>query len=862
MKPFNNLTLIVISWLVLSPCLFYLNLGRNHSNNIQCIDTERDALLHFKHGITNDPCGLLTSWGPHTNCCRWRGVVCSNLTSHVVKLVVYYYDDTSCQLEGKVSPSIGELEDLEHLNLSNNNFSGEIPHQLGNLSKLITLDLYLAYDNVLVHNLSWISRLTLLRYLDLSYVDLSSITNWITIVNSLPSLRVLHMDSCLLPTKTPSLISYTNSSTNLHTISLSRNNFIGSSILRWLFNFPKITNQLVYLDLSGNAFDVPIPSEFENFQFLSSLSLSRNKFKGSVLKLISKLCYLEQLDLSFNNFTDELSNVIDSLNNCNNNGLITLDLRMNGFWGVVPDGIGQFTMLESLYVSSNSLEGTLTHMHFLNLLHLRELDLSDNPKLVVNIYENWIPPFQLDVISLRSCKLGPRFPKWLQSQTNFSYLDVSNTSISDNIPVSFWNSLSSNFACLNMSFNQFYGTLPNLPHISNNAFAIDLSSNLFEGVVPSGFANSILLYLNDNRFSNYSNILCPKTESILRKLDLSNNLFSGELPDCWINFSQLISLHLESNKFFGQIPKSLGTLLSLEFLHLHNNSFSGPLPVTFESLISLRILNLGYNLFSGNIPPWIGNSFQSLGAFILRKNHFVGEIPGSICQLGNLQILDLAINNLSGVIPNCISNFTTMERKKNPSMEFSSYDIITLDVDDDVGTGGETTIVSWKREEERFKDTFRFVKYIDLSALELLDLSNNHLTGEIPISLAKVTYLGTLDVSNNNLSGQIPVSTQLQSFDASQYAGNPRLCGNELRGEIPYGILILNGLESLDLSKNKLSGNIPFEIGNLTALELLDMSNNHLTGEIPTSLAKVTTLKIMNVSNNNLYGKIPVSTQL
>ncbi|XP_074284136.1 receptor-like protein EIX2 [Silene latifolia] len=455
-------------------------------------------------------------------------------------------------------------------------------------------------------------------------------------------------------------------------------------------------------------------------------------------------------------------------------------------------------MLEVLDVSSNTLEGTLNRTLFSSLVSLRHLSLSDNLRLVISIEEDWIPPFKLDVIQLRSCKLGPLFPKWLQLQTNFSHLDVSNTGIYDNISVSFWNSLSSNTQYLNMSYNQFYGILPNLPNISN-AFAIDLSSNLFEGVVSLGFTNTSYLYLNDNQFSNCSYILCPKTASILEELDLSNNLFYGQLPDCWKNFISLRSLHLENNIFSDKIPNSVGTLMKLRYLHLYNNSLSEPFPIAFESLTSLRILNLGYNLFSGNIPPWIGNAFQSLGALILRENHFIGEIPESVCQFRHLQILDLAINHLSGVIPNCIGTFKAMERIKNLGFDFK--DALYLGYDYRAEGKSETVIVSWKREEQRFKETIKLVKYIDLS-------------------------------------------------------------DNELRGEIPDGISILNGLESLDLSNNKLSGNIPFEIGNLTALELLDLSNNHLTGKIPTSLAKVTTLGIVNVWNNNLSGEIPVSTQL
>ncbi|XP_074284142.1 receptor-like protein EIX2 [Silene latifolia] len=637
------------------------------------------------------------------------------------------------------------------------------------------------------------------------------------------------MDSCQLSPDIPSSLTYVNSSTTLHFIDLSKNFFNDSSIFQWLFELPSITTQLEYLDLSWNQFHVPIPSEFRNLHSLSYLSLSRNGFEGSINKITGELSNLEQLYLRGNNFNDELGDVIQSFVNCGNKKLIILELSRNSFRGAIPysissfsslrelhladnnltgkisQGIGQLTKLEILDVSSNSLEGTLTDAHFDKLLRLRKLDLSDNLRLVINMTADWIPPFQLDIIGLRSCKLGPRFPKWLQLQTNFSYFDVSNTAIFDTIPISFRNSFSSNLQYLNMSSNQFYGILPNLnlqTNFSNPFSIIDLSSNLFEGVIPSGFANTGSLYLNDNRFSGCYNILCPKIENNLFELALSNNLFSEELPNCWMNFSTLKNLYLENNELWGRIPNSIGSLRYLQYLDLHNNSFSGPFPSAFKNCTTLVMLNIGDNLLSGNIPPWIGDASQVVSALILRKNNFLGEIPESMCKLNSLQILDLGINHLSGIIPNCFGNFLAMKVIENQVRVPCKPGLTVLPCPgSNLGIMDGTTTISWKKVEQKVKETIWFVKYIDLSS-------------------------------------------------------------NKLSGEIPYGISTLNGIESLDLSNNKLSGNIPFEIGNLTALELLDLSNNNLTGEKPASLANVTTLGIMNVSNNNLSGEIPVSTQL
>ncbi|XLS56307.1 hypothetical protein HN51_006062 [Arachis hypogaea] len=112
-----------------------------------------------------------------------------------------------------------------------------------------------------------------------------------------------------------------------------------------------------------------------------------------------------------------------------------------------------------------------------------------------------------------------------------------------------------------------------------------------------------------------------QSESI--QLDLSNNLFSGEFPDCWTLFKSLSHLSLGGNKLTGEIPDSVGHELSykkyimlLRIVDFSSNKLSGSiLSELFRLCVAGRIprslrnlsfqghLNLSYNDFKGMIPP-------------------------------------------------------------------------------------------------------------------------------------------------------------------------------------------------------------------------------------------------------------------
>ncbi|XP_021726834.1 LRR receptor-like serine/threonine-protein kinase FLS2 [Chenopodium quinoa] len=746
-------------------------------------------------------------------------------------------------------PYVKSLWWLSHLTLLNDiNLSGidlsnvtDWFHIVNNLPYLSVLRMSECQLSVTYPpSLSYVNSSTTLSVISLSSNDFTNhIFDWLFSLSGINTTLVhLDLSYCLIWGIIPTNFGGMSS---LSYLDLRLNMLVGP-IPSSIWDMPNLS----YLSLSWNALDgsISFPDEISSHT-LTHLDLSGNSFQVSptLLKSLGHLCNIRELALSSQNLPFEFSAIMQSLSACALHTLESLDLSNNMVWGSIPDmissfsslrelllygnqlngtispAIGQLSKLEQLDLSSNTLSDTLSQHHLSNLSRLRTLYLSENSALVVNVSDNWIPPFQLDSLTLGSCKLGPHFPKWLQTQTKFSWLDISNAGISGTIPASFWESLPSNLQLLDMSRNSLYGTLPEVSITFDFLPRINLSTNHFSGAVPSFLVNASMLYLDNNMFSKLIPFLCPKAKTNITFLDLSNNMISEKLPDCWTYFDQLTSLYLDNNNLSGNLPASIGELKNLQALHLRNNKLSGEISMPLENCSALVILDLAVNSLSGYVPRSIGNSLRNLGVLILRSNNFVGGLPSSLCELSRLQILDLSSNHISGTIPTCIRKLTAMSNTTNLLPVIGKAGIYD---------SSDSAKLMWKRAEQSFSNSLGLVKSIDISSnmlegqipsgislltglfsldfsknnlsgsippkigeltsLEMLDLSNNRLSGKIPVSLANVSSLAILDLSNNKLGGRIPIGTQLQSFNASAYMGNPGLCGDPLPkcpGDVP-----------------------------------------------------------------------------
>ncbi|KAH7834027.1 hypothetical protein Vadar_012080 [Vaccinium darrowii] len=148
-------------------------------------NSEGDALNALKTNLA-DPNNVLQSWDPTlVNPCTWFHVTCNSDNS------VTRVDLGNADLTGQLVPQLGQLPNLQYLELYSNNISGRVPNELGNLTNLVSLDLYLNHLSGPIPDT--LGNLQRLRFLRLNNNTLSGTIPMI--LTTITSLQVLDLSN-------------------------------------------------------------------------------------------------------------------------------------------------------------------------------------------------------------------------------------------------------------------------------------------------------------------------------------------------------------------------------------------------------------------------------------------------------------------------------------------------------------------------------------------------------------------------------------------------------------------------------------------------------------------------------------------
>ena len=606
------------------------------------METDRAALVAL-YNATNGPDWLENSnWLTDAPLADWEGVTTDDNGRVIgVEFVWQGWFDTGYgnNLGGELPAELGNLSRLERLELSNNNLWGTLPSELGNLHSLTIINLA---DNHLTGEipLNW-RGLPLYRFVFSSNNGLcapAELRDWIERIeiSNGPFCTIDGTEGTVLPDRAA----------------------------------------LVALYNATNG-----PEWLENRYWLTDAPLE--DWYGVATDADGRVIRLELYD---NGLTGDLPPELGSLSR-----LEHLELRGSGLSGPIPPEIGNLPKLTHLSLYGEDLRGPIPR-ELGNLVNLTFLDVFGYQ------LTGPLPPelgnlFRLDSLSL-CCDLAGSIPPELGNLVNLTFLDVDGDGLAGPIPPELGNL--SSLGVMQIYGGKLEGSIP--PELGNlgNLASLDISGKSLAGPIPAELGN----------LSNLSD------------LELCCNL-TGSIPPELGNLVNLTFLDVTGNQLTGPLPPELGQWENLEYLRLSDNSLSGELPESFAGLTALRQFS-----FAGNaglcVPPALRNWFDRLervqgfncpstapeyqaerAALIalynatngpewvssrnwlsavptgewygvttgdddrvirldLRSNGLNGSLPPELGSLSHLSILDLHSNDLSGAVPPELGNLSEL----------------------------------------------------------------------------------------------------------------------------------------------------------------------------------------------------------
>ncbi len=219
----------------------------------EILESECEALVALYSATDGDNWTNNTGWMTTDTPCSWHGVACQ--PGHVTGLFL-----ADNQLTGHIPPEIGDLTELTTLHLYRNQLTGPIPPETGNLTALESLSLFANRLSGLIPG--EIGNLTALTWLSLNHNQFSG----------------------PIPAEIGNL-------SGLNWLMLN-NNELSGPVPAEIGNLTALKE----LRLGRNGLNDPIPAQMANLSALEHLSIHRNWFSGEIPAFLTALTQLNHFD--------------------------------------------------------------------------------------------------------------------------------------------------------------------------------------------------------------------------------------------------------------------------------------------------------------------------------------------------------------------------------------------------------------------------------------------------------------------------------------------------------------------------------------------------------------------------------------
>jgi hypothetical protein len=293
------------------------------------------------------------------------------------------------------------------------------------------------------------------------------------------------------------------------------------------------------------------------------------------------------------------------------------------------------------------------------------------------------------------------------------------------------------------------------------AVSPDSKAALYDKESPQ-YAAFVWLYNTESNLSHERIVLRWILVSFYYGLN-GNNWFnnrgwlSAKTDECtWFGIlcldGAVTQISLDENRMVGVIVPELVLLKDSLYYFSIGNDYDTPdveknkmvmaLPSFLGQMTHLTYLNLEGLGLTSSIPDSLFSSWTRMESLYMNANDITGTLPTTIKNLKSIKVLWLGGNNLGGPIISEIGQLTTLV---DLSLESNFRE-------DKVGKRGFMTSLP--------------PEMAQLTNLEILDLSDNALSGSVPAQLGDLISLRRLDLSNNFFENQLPIAlSRLQMLE-------------------------------------------------------------------------------------------------